>query len=208
MRWRPQGRGRFGAVSTVHWLQGCSVGPASVALFHAACGRVQLGKAKAENVAPKKVVPKVTPASRVDPGTPSIRARKVTKADNGKNPVGPGLTAEVRKIEPIRETKVGPPTSAKPAGKTPTGVFAPKKQPALPQILEGKGLVAELINKAELGAQERKDWTEAGFDTCQTPKCGRPSVYVVEPADAGPEDDEDFSVFCIPCTRAKLGLKK
>ncbi len=61
---------------------------------------------------------------------------------------------------------------------------------------------------AELNAQERKDWTEAGLNTCQTPKCGRPSVYAVKPADADPEEDEETEVFCIPCTRAKLGLEK
>jgi hypothetical protein len=149
-------------------------------------------------------VAKATLAPRVDPG---IRARKVGKPDNGKPPVGPGLKAEVGKIEPVRETKVGAPKGAKPAGKTPTGVFKPAKQPVLEQILEGKGYVAELVNLAELNAQQRKDWTEAGFDTCQTPKCGRPSVYVVEPADAAPED-EDLLVLCLPCTRAKLGLKK
>ncbi len=166
--------------------------------------------AKAENVAPKKVAPKATPAPRVDPGTPLIRARKVTKADNGKTPVGPGLKAEVGKIEPIRETKVGAPKGAKPAGKTPTGVFPPAKQPVLEPILEGKGFVAELIKLADLTAKERKEWKELGMDTCQTPKCGRASVYVVGSADVDPEeeDDDDAGVFCLPCTRAKLGLKK
>jgi hypothetical protein len=160
-------------------------------------------------VAPKKVVPKAMPAPRVDPGTPLIRARKVTKPDNGTTPVGPGLTAEVGKIEPTREEKAkAPKAAAKPVEKTPTGVFKPAKQPVLKQILEGKGYFAELVNLAELNAQERKDWDEADLDTCQTPKCKRPSVYVVEPLDAGPEEDEDLVVLCLPCTRAKLGLKK
>ncbi len=154
----------------------------------------------------KQVVPKATPAPQGDPGTPLIRAGKVT--NNGKTRVAPALKTEAGKIEPTRDEKVkSPKAAAKPTGKTPTGVVKPAKQPVLKRILEGKGYIAELINKAELNAQEKKDWEAADFDTCQMPKCTRPSVYVVERADAGPEED-DINPFCIPCTLAKLGLKK
>jgi len=168
---------------------------------------------RAEHVAPEKGEPMVAFGVQVAQDAPSIRARKGGKAESGRvqRTKSNGHIAKTAKSKPINGAKVETPKGAKPAARPQrTGRTSPKQEAVLAD-LEGSGFVASLIEMAALSPKELKEWKEYNLDTCSTPNCGRPSVYVVESVESAEsveaDEESDALVYCRPCTRAKLGLK-
>ncbi len=168
-------------------------------------------KAKKETTA--KAEPMVAFAVEVAGDAPSIPVQKSGKEKNGRmqRTKSKGHMAETAKSEPVNGAKARAAKGGKPAGQPQrTGLSSPKQEPVLAEFLEGERFVANLIVKAEFSPQELKDWKEYNLDVCATPKCGGRSVYIVEALESleAPEEQAEAYTYCLPCTQAKLGLKK